>query len=112
MRKKLMPSFSAFACESLPNDLAATHSMALVNNTDFEELLWWDCSASREQRNWPCTDMMIDLVDWGWAYDGHLPSWVQVELIETTATVSQVAARMENMKSQLGLGDDHLQNHN
>ena len=75
--------------------------MTLVNNTDFEELLWWDCSASRQQRNWPCTDMMIDLVDWGWAYDGVLPSWVQVDLIET-ATVSQVAdARMKNLRSEL-----------
>ena len=104
-----MASFSAFACETLPNELAAAHLMALVNNTDFEELLWWACSASREQNNWPCTDMMIDLVDWGWAYDGHLPSWVQVNLIET-ATVSQVDARMQNLRSQLYPGVDHLQN--
>ena len=86
-----MKSFSVFACKDLPNDLAASHSMALVNNTDFEELLWWECSASREQKNWPCKDMWNPIGDTGWAYDGKVPSWVQVDLIETS-TVSQVGS--------------------
>ena len=30
----------AFACATLPNDVAATHSMALVNNTDIVEIPW------------------------------------------------------------------------
>ena len=31
---------AAFACATLPNDVAATHSMALVNNTDIVEIPW------------------------------------------------------------------------
>ena len=112
--------------------------MSLVNNTDIEEILWWgrqpamfsdliiiilrslwqyecyrwECSTSYEPWNWPCSDMLYGIPEWGWVfiwayfcfsfilkylyvnllgwgYDGYVPAWVEVDLF-FTATVSKV----------------------
>ena len=97
-----MNSFSGFACESLPNDLAASHSMSLVNNTDFGQLWWSACSASRQQKKRPCLDLLDPTVDTGWAYDGHVPSWVQVDLNQMS-TVSQVKLGLQYVDGYFGL---------
>ena len=44
----------------------------------------------------------------GWAFDGHVPAWVQVDLIDISATVSQVKIIRFEFESHLGTGGEHL----
>ena len=53
--------------------------MILVNNTDIEKLALTKCSASHQQRNFPCSNVLMPAG--GWAFDGIAPAWVSVELI-------------------------------
>ena len=73
--------------------------MVLVNNTNIKKLTLTTCSASHQQRNWPCLNVLK--AAGGWAFDGKVPAWTSVELI-TPAEVSRVT-----IASAVGRNDGH-----
>ena len=78
-----------YACPALdvPDALAKTHNMILVNNT-IQKLKVTSCTAHHQQKNWPCKNTLI--LAGGWAFSGKLPAWIHSTLEKPGHQVSRV----------------------
>ena len=85
----LIPILPDYACPSLdvPNTLAATNKMILVNNT-IQKLKVTSCTAHHQQKHWPCKNTLI--AAGGWAFSSKLPAWIQSMLEKPGHQVSRV----------------------
>ena len=78
-----------YACSSLdvPNALAKSHKMILVNNT-IQKLKLTSCTAHHQQKNYPCKNTLK--LAGGWAFDGKLPAWINSTLEKAGHQVTKV----------------------
>ena len=79
-----------YACPSPPETLAANNSLVLINNSlPIEELVFTNCSASFNQKGYPCENAMQE-EGVGWAYYALLPAAITLQLENSTSEISQI----------------------